>query len=614
MNGVQLQDVVKQFPQLFTGLGRLKDSYKIKLRQEAIPFALSVPRRVAIPLLPKVKEELERMTKLGVISKVTEPTEWCAGMVVVPKPGGKVRICVDLTKLNANVCRERHILPSVESTLAQLGGAKHFSKLDANSGFWQIEMDPDSAKLTTFITPFGRYQFNRLPFGITSAPEHFQRRMNKILGDIEGAVCLIDDILIYGKTQSEHDQRLLSVLHRISKAGLTLNKEKCVFNTTSIKFLWQLIDNTGVKADPEKVQAIKELPPPQNVSELCRFLGMVNQLSKFLPHVAEETKPLRDLLSTKNQWHWDSFQDLAFTKLKLLLSSSDVLALYNPSLHTIVSADASAYGLGAVLRQQQTNGEVRPVAYISRALTETEQRYAQIEKEALGVTWACERFQDYLTGLTFHIETDHKPLVPLLSTKNLDEMPLRVQRFRMRLMRYQYIISHVAGKDLCTADTLSRAPTSDVDKQFNHFQQEITSYVNLIVDQLPATKTRMQEIRKEQAEDTVCQKLMLYCQTGWPDKAKLQGPYKAYAKVRYELSVVQGLLLRGHRIVIPSKMQADIIEKLHAGHQGIAKCRRRAQQSVWWPGLGKTLKEKISNCPACCQHRLELSDTAISVS
>ena len=212
-------------------------------------------------------------------------------MVVVPKPGGKVRICVDLTKLNANVCRERHILPSVENTLAQLGGAKHFSKLDANSGFWQIETDPESAKLTTFITLFGRYQFNRLPFGITSAPEHFQRRMNEILGDIEGTVCLIDDILIYGETQAEHDQRLLSVLNHISEAGLTLNKEKCVFNTTSIKFLGQLIDSTGVKADPEKIHAVKDLPPPQNVSELRQFLGMVNQLSKFLPRVAEETKP-----------------------------------------------------------------------------------------------------------------------------------------------------------------------------------------------------------------------------------------------------------------------------------------------------------------------------------
>ena len=173
---------------------------------------------------------------MGVITEVTEPTEWCAGMVVVPKPSGKVRICVDLTKLNANVCRERHVLPSVETTLAQLGGAKHFAKLDANSGFWQIEMDPESSKLTTFITPFGRYRFNRLPFGITSAPEHFQRRMNEILADMEGAVCLIDDILIYGKSQSEHDQRLLAVLKKLNEAGLTLNKEKCVFNTTSINF------------------------------------------------------------------------------------------------------------------------------------------------------------------------------------------------------------------------------------------------------------------------------------------------------------------------------------------------------------------------------------------
>ena len=247
-------------------------------------------------------------------------------------------------------------------------------------------MEPDSAKFTTFITPFGRYQFNRLPFGITSAPEHFQRCMNEILGDIEGAVCLIDDILIYGKTQSEHDQRLLSVLNRINEAGLTLNKEKWVFNTTSINFLGQQIHNSGVKADPEKIHAVKELPPPTNVSELHRFLGMVNQLIKFLPRVAEETKPLRDLLSTKNQWHWDSLQDQAFVKLKLLLSSSEVLALYDPSLHTVVSADASAYGLEGVLRQRQANGDLRPVAYISKALTETEQGYAQIEKEALAVT------------------------------------------------------------------------------------------------------------------------------------------------------------------------------------------------------------------------------------
>ena len=302
------------------------------------------------------------MTKLGVITEVTEPTDWCAGLVIVPKPNGQVRICVDLTKLNANVCRERHVLPSVESLLGQLGGAKHFSKLDANSGFWQIEMDSKSSMLTTFITPFGRFKFNRLPFGITSAPEHFQRRMNQMLAGMDGVVCLIDDILVYGTTQAEHDQRLLKVLRKIRDAGLTLNKDKCQFNAASIKFLGQVVDQDGVKPDPTKVQAILELEPPTNVKELRRLLEMANQLSKFSPKLAEVMKPLRDLLSTKNQWTWGNPQETAFINLKQLLSLNKILALYNPTLKTIVSADASAYGLGAVLRQCQNNGDLRPVA------------------------------------------------------------------------------------------------------------------------------------------------------------------------------------------------------------------------------------------------------------
>ena len=180
------------------------------------------------------------MERLGVITKINEPTDWCAGMVVVPKQNGKVRICVDLTKLNESVCRERHILPSVEQTLAQIGGAKHFSKLDSNSGYWQIPLDPESCKLTTFITPFGRFCFNRLPFGITSAPQHFQRRIMEILGDIHGVVCLVDDILV---TQAERDERLKEVLSRLSKVGLTLRRDKCEINKISVKFLGQIVDD-----------------------------------------------------------------------------------------------------------------------------------------------------------------------------------------------------------------------------------------------------------------------------------------------------------------------------------------------------------------------------------
>ena len=191
------------------------------------------------------------MQQLGVIEKVEQPTSWCSGMVVVPKANGKVRICVDLTRLNKSVQQERHILPSVEHTLAQIRGAKIFTKLDANSGFWRVELSQESSLLTTFITPFGRFCFKRLPFGITSAPEYFQRRMYDTLSGLKGIVCLIDDVVMCGKTQQEHDQNLTAALQRIQEAGLTCNREKCVFNKRAIKLLGQVVNSNGIKPEDQ---------------------------------------------------------------------------------------------------------------------------------------------------------------------------------------------------------------------------------------------------------------------------------------------------------------------------------------------------------------------------
>ena len=159
-----------------------------------------------------MKEELRKMEEAGVISRVDEPTEWCAGMVVAPKKNGSVRICVDLRPLNECVLREIHPIPMVDETLALLSGAQLFSKLDANNGFWQVPLTEESRRLTTFITPNGRFCFNKLPFGICSAPEHFQRVMSRILSGLEGLVCLIDDTLVFGHTKEEHDRRLTAVL------------------------------------------------------------------------------------------------------------------------------------------------------------------------------------------------------------------------------------------------------------------------------------------------------------------------------------------------------------------------------------------------------------------
>ena len=540
------------------------------------------------------------MEAMGVITRVEQPTDWCAGIVVVPKPNGSLQICVDL---NESARRERHILPSVDHVLVQLSGATVFTKLDANAGFWQIKLSEASSLYTTFITPFGRYCFKRLSFGITSATEFFQKTMSAILVDLDGVVCMIDDILIHGSNQEEHDRRLTDVLDKLHQAGVTLNKDKCKFSTNCVQFLGQQVDSQGIRPDPQKVAAIQQIAPPTNVKELRRFLGMTNYLSKFTPNLAETTKNLRDLLAKKNHWTWGEPQQKAFKKIKQKLSSSPVLAIYNQEKQTIVAADASSYGLGAVLSQIQSDGTSRAVAYASHSLTSTEVKYAQIEKESLAITYACEYFSDYLIGKPFHIFTDHKPLVSLLGSKALDSLPPRVQRFRMRLMRFTYTISHVPGKNLTVADTLSRAPVTLPTSEEMQFSTSVEAYVNLVLQGLPATEKRLEQILQAQKQDAVCCKLIKYCQEGWPQKNLIPGPVKPYVHVAAELTVQNDLLLRGSRIVIPVSLQPEILEKLHIAHQGIHKCWQRAQQSVWWLGLNRQFTDLVYNCRKCCKDR-----------
>uniref|UniRef100_A0A147BIU1 RNA-directed DNA polymerase n=1 Tax=Ixodes ricinus TaxID=34613 RepID=A0A147BIU1_IXORI len=588
-----------EFPSLFTGLGCVNMPYTIRLNQDAVPFSLASPRRIPIPLMQEVKKELENMVLLDVIEPVDEPTDWCSAMVVVRKPNGSYRICVDFTSLNKYVERELHPLPTTDHVLAQLGNARFFSKLDANSGFWQFKLAPESQILTTFITPFGRYKFKRLPFGITSAPEFYQKKMSQLLSDIEGHVCNMDDILVYGSSKEEHNKRLREVLARLQQAGITLNDSKCVFEATQVKFLGHIIDQTGVHPDDDKLAAVRAMKTPANVSELKSFLGMINYLGKFIPHLAQKAHPLTALLSSKNAWVWDCEQQMAFDALKVTLTSTPILALFDPKKITVISADASSYGIGAVLRQKQSDDTYRPVAYASRTLSNTERRYAQIEKEGLAVVWSCEKFRDLITGLEVIIETDHKPLVPIFSTKSLEDIPLRLQRMKLRMMRYSYDIRHVPGKDLIAADVLSRHPLAEVPSR--ELEEEIDAYVHGIKSSLPATDKRLQQIQEEQEKDVTCQLLTRYCAEGWPIKNNVDQMCKDFWQYRTDISMNEGLLMKGSRILVPQSMREDILSKIHHGHQGITKCRARARESVWWPGISTQIENFVRGCYQCIQ-------------
>ena len=546
-----------------------------------------------------MEHELQQMEATGVISKVSQPTDWCAEMVVVQKKSGNVRICVDMKPLNKHVLREIHPMPHVDDTLAQLAGARIFSKLDANSGFWQIPLATSCRHLTTFITPFGRFWFNKLPFGISSAPEVFQKQMGKILEGLPGVLCHLDNILVYGTNMEEHDCRLKTVLEKIRSAGLTLNPSKCEFTKTSITFLGHVINDKGISADPQKLSAIKQMSPPTNVTELRKFMGVVNQLGKFSPKVAELSAPLRKLLSTKNAWLWGPEQETSFSDMISELTTPTILKFYDPSALTKISADASSYGLGAVLLQS-SNSTWHPVAYASRAMTDTETHYAQIEKEALALTWACEKFSCYILGKHIVLETNHKPLVPILSYKHLDNLPPRVLRFRLRLMRFDYDVVHVPGKYLYTADMLSRSPLQNSpDENTLAQQQEVEYFIQAVTSHLPASETRLNTYRQGQADDATVSKVITYCQSGWPHKNQISEDLRPYWAIRGELSLYDNLLLYGSRIVIPPKLCNETLAKIHQGHQGIQRCLLRIKSSVWWPGVSQAVETFVKHWSHC---------------
>ena len=597
-------EIKEKYPELFTGLGKIKNKeYKIRLHENVTPFSVSTPRRIPMPYYEKVKSELKRLEEMDIIKPVTKPTDWCAPMVVVPKQNGKVRICVDLTRLNQGVKRENFPMPCTDQLLSQLPGQNTWSKLDCNSGFHQQLLDEESQPLTTFITPFGRYCYKRLCFGISSGPEIFQREMCQLLEDIPGVNCAIDDILIGGSTQEEHDSRLQQVLTRLKEAGVTLN-DKCRFNQNKIKFLGHVITNEGIYIDPQNKRAIHEFPAPQSVTELRRFLGMRNHTSKFIANVAEKTEPLRELLKNSNAWMWGESQKSAFETLKKDLTEAPVLTHYDANRYTKVTTDASKYGLGAVLYQKEGENW-KPVFYASRSLTPTEQRYPQVEKEALGVTWGCERFSDYVIGLKkFQIETDHKPLLALLQTKRLDELTPRIQRFRMRLMRYTYTVQYTKGKDLHTADALSRAPLEiekNEEENKDHLsEKEVDLFVNWVMESLPASTNKQEEISMKQDIDDTLKTVKEYCLEGWPSFSKKNDKLRRYFSIRHELAVHKGILMYRNRMVIPNSLQKDIINKIHESHLGIVKCRALANESVWWPGISKYIEDEVQNCLVLC--------------
>ena len=473
--------------------------------------------------------------------------------------------------------------------------------MDASSGYWQIKVDEESSNLLTFNTPFGRHRIKRLPFGIHSAAEVFQKEISQIIDGIEGAANDQDDIIVFVKDNEEYDKALEQVLERIRKSGLKLNKKKCIIRVTETTFLGHLISASGIKADPRKIQAILNMPVPNTKVELQRFLGMITYLGKFLPNLSKETAPLRQLLEKDVQWHFEQQHETAVNTLKKMVTSSPVLAYYELKLPTRVTANLSKSGLGAVLKQKHEE-EWKPVAFASRAMTQSEQHYARIEKETLAIVFACERFHEYIYGQKVTIRSDHKPLKAIFS-KPISKVPPRIQRFLLRLQKYDLHVKFIPGSDIPVADTLSRAYlTHQIKPEIP--EEETQCHIHSIIKSIPVSMTKLEEFKKETANDEDLQKLKAFIQQGWPDdKRTIPSAVKPYLTHQDEISEVEGVMLRGNRIIVPKSMRKEMKSRIHEGHLGIERSKARAREALYWPGMSSEVTDMVSRCSTCLESR-----------
>ena len=345
-------DITEEYEDSFKGFVCLPGEYKIKL-DPSVPPVVHAPRKVPVAIHVRVKEELQRMENDGVIKKQERPTDWVNSMVIVETPK-KLRICTDPQDLNKAIKREHFPMKTIEEVVQNMPGAKVISKLDATSGYWQLKLDEESSKLCTFNIPFGRYRFLRVPFGIVSASEIFQRVMSQMVEDIDGSEAIMDDIVVWGKDQAEHGMRLKQVMDKAKACGLKFNKGKCRFRQNQFSYVGHVLSGEGLKAYPEKIRAVQDMKRPQSQKELMTFLGFIQYLKKFMPNMADISAPLRKLTEKNAEWKWTETEENSFNKLKKLATEAPVLRFYDPTLPLTLSVDSSSTGLGCVIMQEGT--------------------------------------------------------------------------------------------------------------------------------------------------------------------------------------------------------------------------------------------------------------------